>query len=470
MARSPILLATVLSATLVSTVARAQSEQAHAQDVASTPPDVVTTPPANGEPSPKRRLPDYEGRPPVADPDDGVGLWLLRILLSPLYFTSELILRRPIGAMTIAAERAEIPRKLYNFFVFGPDHKLGFVPAAFIEFGFNPSVGIYGWWNDAFTLPNNDLQLHYEVWPTDWLAGSITERIYFHEREHSLLLRVSGVRRPDRVFYGLGPRSLQSSESRYTVTSFDARASLDMHVWRSSRVETTVGLRKLGTSPGDYAPDPSLEQAAAAGVFALPYGFNQNYLDPYGRVRAAFDTRRENATTGSGVRLEVWGEEGNDVAHSPTSSWVRWGGDATVFVDLNDHGRILSLSAAALFADPLGNQPIPFTELVMLGGDVWMRGYFEGRLLDRSAVVAQLRYGWPVAPWLNGTIQGAVGNVFGEHLTDFKPGLLRVSAAIGLSTTINPPIELLAGFGSEPFEDGATIDSFRLSFGVPLSF
>ena len=443
----------------------ATTSLARAQD---SPPARPTAPSTTQEPSPKRPLPDYEGRPPPPIDEDEVGRWVLRILLSPLYFTSEFILRRPAEWVTRAAERAEIPRKLYDFFLFGPDHKLGFFPTALVEFGFNPSVGIYGFWNDAFTLPNNDLHLHYAVWPDDWYSGSITERIHSHDNH--LILRVEGVRRPDRVFYGLGPESSNTNQSRFTETRFDAHATMDLHVWRSSRIETTVGVRKVGTSPGSYNSDPSVEQEAATGAFAIPYGFNRNYLDPYSRVIARFDTRRQGATTGSGFRMELEAEHGADVAHGSASGWVRWGGTATVFVDLNDHGRILSLTGVALFADPLGSSPIPFTELITLGGDHWMRGYWYGRLVDRSAAIAQLRYAWPVAPWLNGTIQGAIGNVFAEHLDGFKPGLLRFSGAIGLATNSEPPIEFLAGFGSEPFDDGGAIDSFRLTFGVPYSF
>ena len=96
---------------------------------------------AADESSPKRALPDYDGR--AHDDSDGAGIWIGRVLLSPLYFTSEYLLRRPIGALMTAAERADIPRKLYDFFAFGFDHKLGFLPVGLVDFGFNPSIGIY---------------------------------------------------------------------------------------------------------------------------------------------------------------------------------------------------------------------------------------------------------------------------------------------------------------------------------------
>ena len=44
--------------------------------------------------------------------------------------------------MLTAAEKAELPTALYDFFAFGPDHKAGIVPIALLEFGFKPSVGL----------------------------------------------------------------------------------------------------------------------------------------------------------------------------------------------------------------------------------------------------------------------------------------------------------------------------------------
>jgi len=421
------------------------------------------------EESPKRVPPDYDGR--GGDPkEDGAGVWVGRVLLSPLYFTSEYIFRRPIGAMTKTVEHNDGFRKIYDFFIFGPDHKAGIVPIAFVEFGFVPSVGAYGFWNDAFFVPRNDVRVHLEMWPDDmWLAGSVRDRYRFDDHS-SFEVRANGVHRPDQVFYGIGPETPQWHQSRYAINRFDARAGFESRFWRRSTVELDGGVRKVDTSSGEYGKDPSLEVEAATGAFPIPYGFARGYMGPYGRAAASIDTRRHNVNTGSGFRVESEAESGSDFQHGATTGWVRWGGAATVTIDLNDRGRNLSLSVATSFADPLGTNEVPFTELAMLGGDKWMRGYFPGRLMDRSAAVAQLRYDWPVAPWLDATIQTAVGNVYGEHLQGFDAKLLRVSAALGLSTATNVPLDFLVGIGTETFASGASVDSVRVTVGVPHSF
>ena len=422
-----------------------------------------------GPQSPKRPVPNYDGRGPDPSTEDGAGTWTARVLLAPLYLTSEYLVREPIGGLMRLSERHDIPRKLYDFFAFGPDHKIGFYPVGFLQFGAFPSIGAYGFWDDA-GAKHNSIRLHYEAWPADVFYASIYDRYRFTETA-SAQVRVTGLHRPDMPFYGLGPTSVESSQSRYAESLFDVNATFDEHYWRSSVIQGRVGLRKVDISDGHYGSDPSLTAEANTGAFGVPFGFGRDYVAPYTSLLVSFDTRKPRATRGSGVRLEVSSEQGTDAAHY-SASWVRYGGAATAFIDLDDHGRILGIKAAAIFADPMaGTEPVPFTELVSIGGDKWMRGFFPGRLVDRSAAIAELSYMWPVASSLDATLQAQVGNVFGEHLQDFRPGLLRFSGAFGFASRLgDPPLELLIGFGTETIDHGTQVDSFRLTLGVPATF
>ena len=375
------------------------------------------------------------------------------------------------------------------FFAFGPNHKIGFAPIGFVEFGFNPSVGIYGFWDDAL-IRNNSVRTHIEVWPTDWFAGSLSDHFEWGNNQ-IFEIRASGVKRPDKVFYGIGPDSEQAAQSRFREARFDVSGTLDTHIWRSSRVRAWGGLRKVDLSDGHYGSDPSLSEESARGAFAIPFGFNRGYIAPYGAINATFDTRRA-ADPRSGVRLEAQGDIATDIKYG-SAGWVHWGGAATAFVEVDGFRRILSFSAFVSFADPLGNDPIPFTELTTLGGDKWMAGYYPDRLVGRSATVASVRYHWPIASWIDGTLQADVGNVFDAHLEGFKPGELRFSGAIGISTStavvasfagagsvgatkdeshaVAPPrVEVIAGFGTDTFDRGGAVQSFHVAFGVPHSF
>jgi hypothetical protein len=425
----------------------------------------------DGVQSPKRPVPNYDGRGPDPSNEAGAGTWAARALLSPLWFTTEWLIRRPLGAIMDAAEDHDLPHKLYAIFVFGPKQTIGFVPVGMYEFGFNPSVGIYGFWNDALAK-RNAVRLHYEAWPSDWFSGSIRDR-YKLDDERWIQVRVAGSHRPDMTFYGLGSRSLQSYQSRFAESRFDASATLDSRVWRGSHLQGTLGVRKVDVTDGHFDSDPNVTEEARSGAFGVPFGFGRDYVAPYTSFLVTLDTRKPNTRTGSGVRLEIESEQGSDVAHAPSvmAGWIRYGATAGATIDLNDHGRVLGLKVGVLFADTFGAGRIPFTELVTLGGDRWMHGYFAGRLVGQSAAVATLSYTWPIASSLDAVMEATLGNVFGQHLADFEPNLLRVAGALGFASHVSdPPLEFLLGFGSETFAQGGQIDAFRFAVGVPASF
>ena len=101
-----------------------------------------------------------------------------------------------------------------------------------------------------------------------------------------------------------------------------------------------------------------------------------------------------------------------------------------------------------------------------------MRGFYPGRLRDNSAAVVTAKYRWPIWVWLDGSLQAAVGNVFGDHLEQFETSRFRFSGAIGLESVgaRDGSLELLAGFGTETFGHGAQIDSARVLVGTNRGF
>jgi hypothetical protein len=427
-------------------------------------------------PSPKRPLPNYDGRGRAPSTVGEDLLVVPRVIFSPVYLTTEYVIRRPLGAAISAAERSNVPQVLYDFFAFGPDHKAGVVPTLFFDFGFSPSVGLYGFWNDA-GFKGNNLNAHFSIWTSDWIAGSVGDRIQFGKRNY-LSTKLAALRRPDRTFFGLGPSSLQNNLSRYGETRLEWSETIDVPLWRSSQFQAGGGLRSVNLYDGDYGGDPTVTEEAARGVYPLPPGFGTGYSEEFNHALVALDTRTKGSRTG--IRLEAQAEQGNDVRQVPASGWIRYQGTAGVFVDLNGRGRVVSLTATTLFADPMENGgSVPFTEQISLGGNVpvlsalatgagLMPGLYAGRVVDRSAAVATLQYRWPIWAWLDGTLQVATGNVFGEHLDDFRMSLLRFSGALGIESTgvSDNALHLLIGIGSETLDHGGQVDSVRLAFGT----
>jgi hypothetical protein len=425
--------------------------------------------PAPIDPDEKRPLPDYDGRDEPTTVGD-VAIWVPRLALSPLWLVSEFIVRRPLGFLITTAEQAHVPEALFAFFTFGPDNNIGILPIAFVDFGFSPSIGLYMFWDDAF-VDGHDLRLRGSTWGEDWLAASFSDRWQLgHERHFAL--DASAIRRPDYVFYGVGPSTREDDVSRYGAMRLDVHGQLDFGLWHASRLAVALGTRSVSFHRGNFGDDPSLGEAVEDGLYPTPDGYEPGYTAIYERVELAVDSRLPAPAPGSGVRIEANIEHDADVRRDPGSGFLRWGGGVGGFYDLDDHRRVVSLSLTAQFADPLGERAIPFSELATVGGEGSMRGFVPGRLLGRSAAVASLHYRWPIWVLLDGSIQLSVGNVFGAHLDGFDPELLRFSGAIGVESVGSPDssLELLFGVGSETFASGAKLDSIRFAVGTNHGF
>jgi hypothetical protein len=418
---------------------------------------------------PKRNVPDYDGRQDTTSVGD-VALWVPRVVLSPLYLVSEYVVRQPLGLLISSAERANVPEALYEFFIFGENKSAGVLPIAFLDFGFYPSVGLYFFWNDAF-VKGYDVRVKASTWGSGWLAGSVTNILHLDAKTH-LELQGSGIRRPDYAFFGLGPNALERDLGRYGSAHLDAHAALDVMLATTSHITTTLGVRRVHFHSGGYDGDPLLEQQVARGRFLEPYGYRDGYSLLYNNFVLALDSRHPAPAPGSGVRFEVGLEQMTDLTSHLAASYVRYHASLGGFWDLNDHHRVVSVSVMMAGTDPLGHYSVPFTELATIGGSENMRGFAPGRLWGRSATVGTLRYRWPIWVWLDGSIQFAVGNVFGKHFEDFSPKLLRFSSAIGIESVgaVDSSVEMLVGLGTETFDHGTQVTSARIVVGVNRGF
>jgi hypothetical protein len=256
---------------------------------------------------------------------------------------------------------------------------------------------------------------------------------------------------------------------RYASDSVDARAETSLSFAGSSLLEIAAGYRGASFGHSTFAGDEQSVDVALRG--GEPPGFEHGFRAPFARSRLVLDSRGKSGSE-TGVRFEVSAEQGADLKNAPASGWLRYGGTIGGFVDLLQSGRVVSLSVSAFLADPVGQRPVPFTELVTLGGPALMPGFRPGRLYDRSGAVATLRYSWPIWVWLDGSLQVATGNVFGARFEGFRAERSRLSTAIGIESrgSRDSIFQALVGFGSETFESGAKVDSLRIVVGARSGF
>jgi hypothetical protein len=284
-----------------------------------------------------------------------------------------------------------------------------------------------------------------------------------------LTLSGTGTRRPDYAFYGIGWDSRNDDLLRYSADTIDARAATR---WQhgESLVEVWSGYRSATFADTEYDRE-SVADAIAGGKIAAPPGYYEGFQAPFVGARGVLDSRRPGGSN-TGVRFDLGVEQGTDFRNAPTSAWLRYIAAAGVIYDPGGKGRSISLSLATLFIDPLGDREVPFNQLIQLGGPRLMPGFRESRLTDSSAAVLTLRYSWPVWIWLNGSLQAAVGNVYGKRLEDFSLERSRFSGAIGIEShdSRDSIFQALLGVGTEAFVSGAALNSVRFTIGARRGF
>lgn len=414
--------------------------------------------------SSERAVPDYDGRAEPSTTAGEVLLWIPRVVFAPLYLVTEYLLRRPLGWLATAAERADLPALIIDFVSPDGPRTAGVVPSVLFDYGLLPSVGLYIFWDDV-GVRGHDLRARVATWGIDSLTVALADRVRLSQRSR-MTLKADFSRRSDWLFFGLGPDASPDDLSRYSSRSFDLGLSFDAEPWRSSSVRWYAGWRDAA-----FESDVCCSDRAVGEVHSpLPPGLADGYSVWLQRMTLALDTRGTIGAA-SGVRVELRGEQGFELSDPARRRWIKYGGLVGAFLDLGR--RVVGLSLSAHFAEPLsGSELVPFTEQVTLGGAELMRGFLPGRLVDTSAIAVTLEYRWPVWVWLDGLLQISVGNVLPGHLDGLSLDRMRLSATLGVrsASRTDHSFDFLIGIGTEPFDGGFELSSFRLLIGTKDGF
>lgn len=379
-------------------------------------------------------------------------LWGPRIVFFPFHLIAEYVLRKPLYAFTEWADRSHAWPILMRILHPVPDFEWS--PTLSLDLGVNASAGAQMKMRNLFAR-GNDLQAS--------AAGGLAV-LEFDARDRSSSGPVfAGVHqhaaRRVRPFFGLGPDSPDArtyfAQIRWeggVFAGFDAGA----HV----HVEFSEGFRRERVGPADISPsiETRFDTATLPGFAALDL------------VMAAADVRidtRRSPEHNGGVRVLANATYAQDVVVRDRS-FVSMELDAEAAVEISRPDRVLSARFYGADAVPLGAAPVPLTHLSMLG---WRNhlGFVWGRFRGESALMAELRYRYPIAYFTDAQLSVSAANVFARDLHDFDAGKLTTAFAAGIRTrrTGLTPIEVMFGFGTTRFDEAFSVNSVRLYIGTP---
>jgi hypothetical protein len=427
-----------------------------------------------------RPVPDYDGRPDEPPNVGEVLIWIPRTLLYPGYLVTEYVVRRPVGAFVTWLERQKVVQQAYGLLTFGSGGNFGVFPTALFDFGLRPSVGLYAF-VDPLLHRDNRFRVSAAYGGPDWLSVGAKERfILASDDGGEIILRGGYSRRPDYPFYGIGPDAFNTDETFYRLSRWEAALSIGL---RSEHFGFTSEMRYLwekrdvsnfGLPSQDFFGPGSAEPTyfLDAGVTDWDKGM---LLEQ--RFALYADTRGRGATfqgSGTGARLDLRGGLGWDPDDVATQRWYRYGGEASLFLDLDGTRRVFGLNTSVDAVHSLGDDPLPATALVGLGGLETMRAFYEGRFLGQSGATATLEYRWPVASFIDAELFASVGNVFGESFEDFDLDKLAGSGGFALRTNTSRDLsfDILIAAGTRQFDHpwGFAVDSIRFALGTNRGF
>lgn len=416
----------------------------------------------------KRPEQDY-GHPKEPTTVGDVAAWPLRVVLFPLFLVNEFIFRRPLGWLVTTVEKHRVIEEVTSFFTFGPRKQVTVLPSFLFDFGLLPSAGFNLEWR-YFLAEKNTLKVHFGTWGLDWLAAKVSTDYELAKGEY-VGLSAQFWRRRDNPFFGIGPRSRQDDYTRFGAQTFEVAPKYERSFGTASYFDARAGMRGLDFFEGTCCGEPELGGFIAAGRLPSPPGYQRGYYGGFQRMRLALDSRRDRPAPGTGVRADIHEATMFDLANRPAGesqrSWVRYGAAAGAAIDLTGYQRVIALTVNADLVDPIEGQ-VPFTELIALGGKgALMPGYIRNRAVGRSALVATAQYTWPIWVYLDGVLQLATGNAWGEHFSGFDLKAQRVTGSIGVRSNgdRDSAFEFTVGAGSDPLDEGFKLTSFRFLIG-----
>lgn len=443
------------------------------RDATGTPPPPPPQPneaqAAAEEEDDDRDLPNYDGREGEDGDATEVLIWVPRLLFAPVHLTLNYLVRWPLVKAITLGERYYIFERIYQFLTWD-NEKAGIFPVALVDFGFNPSVGAVLFW-DEFLAPNNRLDLSVSAWEGNWITASGRETVQvFRDQSGTLTLAGEFLRRPDLVFYGLGSNTTIDDEVQYRIARESASLELRGALVGLNRASFRLAYRHVDFSTD--AESPSID--TAFDTTALP-GFEDGYQLLEGQGRLEFDTRNPEVafTPGTGLRLELFGGYGLDPTRTDTQ-FLRFGGEFSGYYDVTGVNHVLAMRVYGEFTANTGTDPIPFTELVSLGGNETMRGFLQGRFLGRSGVTATVSYRYPIWSFFDAAIFAEAGNVFDARLQNFAFDKLYLDWGMSLrtNTTRDVGLVILVAFGSNRLDRDTfkPVDNVRFAFGATTGF
>ena len=334
------------------------------------------------------------------------------------------------------------------------DGLVGVRPVFNYELGYQPSFGVL-YFDDR---GGAEVRVSSAFGGPETILQSLHARAPLLHERLALDFDASYRRRDDELFTGIG-MSRSAPFGRYEVNQIDTSATLRSRPLRPLGIDlgVAVGLRRFANG-GSYGDRPIAEVYCARALDGRCLGVVDEQQVPgfaagtqFVRAVAAVHVDSRPEETGAGVIVDASAQYTHGLG-ADTSSYLGLHGHVGTAFEIWRH-RALYIGVSLDDMIQFGSTPIPFSELIVLGGPEDLRGFQRGRFRNSSSMLATVEYRWPVWMWMDGSLFFDYGGVFAPGFRDFAVGDLRPDIGIGFrvhtSSKYVMRIQAAYGFGSE---------------------
>jgi Omp85 superfamily domain len=251
------------------------------------------------------------------------------------------------------------------------------------------------------------------------IITKIEPQVFLNDEEFYLAGDISFFKYPDK-FFGIGNATPDDAEEDYTPQILRFRANLQYQVMR--HLFTGIRYNLIDYRILVYQQGKTLEKRTTLGS-------DGGFLSGLGMV-VKWDTRDNVFFPTSGNALEL----------STLSFQKAFGSGFTYNVLTADLRQYLTVvddqSLAVQLYGGFSNGNPPFQYMQRLGGEKLMRGYLEGRYLDKNYVTVQVEYRVPLWWRLGAVVFAGLGDV-APSVSAFKLKEFKTSKGFGLRYAVS---------------------------------
>ena len=319
-------------------------------------------------------------------------------------------------SVNVAGEENEHPDKGRKRVSFTGFPVILYMPETSMIFGGGATVTIRNRSTNVNDRPNT-VNFHAIYTLKKQVALSLSPVFYFNDFKWKVRPVLAYQKFPD-VFYGIGNNNTENDAEGYTTEDFLFNASLTRVVYRELRLGGSFELQK--TNVLKIAEGGLLSEGGFKGI-------DGSAIAGFGPV-IEWDNRDNIFYPARGLWMQFYA--------TFYRKWLGSGYDYDSYTaDLRYYFSIMKthVIAVQLLARTRAGE-FPFNEYARLEA---MRGVNGSRFRDRTMVLGQVEYRYPIYKRISGVAFGAVGDVAG-NLRDYEIKNLKFSFGVGVRYLVNP--------------------------------